>query len=80
MLLFQSHHACAASNSAVIDHKFSGQKSMMRTDTKCHTHITLKIQSGVPGVSLFFSPRFPKREKSGLLNNLQKLVQSNVIT
>ena len=40
---------CAASNSVVIDHKFSGQKSMMRTDTKCHTHITLKIQSGVPG-------------------------------
>ena len=27
-------------------------------------------------VSLLSSPHFPKREKSGLLNNLQKLVQS----
>ena len=26
--------------------------------------------------SLLSSPHFPKREKSGLLNNLQKLVQS----
>ena len=31
-------------------------------------------------LSLFSSPRFPKREKSGLLNNLQKLVQSIMIT
>ena len=30
--------------------------------------------------SLFSCPRFPKREKSGLLNNLQKLVQSIMIT
>ena len=31
-------------------------------------------------ICLFSSPRFPKREKSGLLNNLQKLVQSIMIT
>ena len=40
---------CAVSNSVVIDHKFSGQISVMRTDTKCHTRVTMKIQSGVPG-------------------------------
>ena len=31
-------------------------------------------------VSLFSSSRFPKREKTDLLNNLQKLVQSIMIT
>ena len=29
-------------------------------------------------ISLFSSPHFPKREKSGLLNNLQKLVHAQL--
>ena len=40
----------------------------------------LRILSKETLPSLFSSPRFPKREKSGLLNNLQKLVQSIMIT
>ena len=46
---------------------FSGENNQLHPNNIFHT-------------SLFSSPRFPKREKSGLLNNLQKLVQSNVIT